>query len=103
MPGNSRPKLKPDAVPSKFDFPSQMCKPSPKKRSSRNSTASSSNVNINVTEVNKRGDSHDKIVQVDYLKTVLEKETSDEKLKIFNNRKGGKRLKLMHLIAQLRL
>ena len=56
-----------------------------------------------MTEVNKRGDSHDKIVQVDYLKTVLEKENSDEKLKIFNNRKGGKRLKLMHLIAQLRL
>ena len=103
MSGNSRPKLKPDAVPSKFDFPSHMCKPSPKKRSSRNSIASSSNVNINVTEVNKRDDSHDKIVQFDYLKTVPEKENSDEKLKIFNNRKGGKRLKLMELKAQVRL
>ena len=58
---------------------------------------------INVTEVNKRDDSHDKIVQVCYLKTVPEKENSDEKLKIFNNRKGGKRLKLMELKAQVRL
>ena len=64
LPENSRPKLKPDAVPSKFNFPSQMCKPYPKIRLSRNSIASSSNVNINVTKVHKHDDSHDKIVQV---------------------------------------
>ena len=99
MPGNSRPKSKPDAVPSKFDFPSHMCKPSPKKRLSRNSIASSSNVNINVTEVHKHDDSHDKIVQVDLSKNSLRKKNSDEKLKLSNNKKGDKRLKLMDLIA----
>ena len=50
LPGNTRPKLKPDAGPT------HMCKPSPKKRLSRNSIASSSNVNINVTEVHKHAD-----------------------------------------------
>ena len=34
-----------------------------------------------------------------YLKTVPEKENSDEKLKLFNDSKGGKRLKLIDLIA----
>ena len=59
LPGNSRPKLKPDAVTSKFDCPFHMCKPCPKKRLSRNSITNSSNVNINVTEVHKQDDSHD--------------------------------------------
>ena len=40
----------------------------PKKRLSRNSIASSSNVNINVTKVHKHNNSHDKIVQVDLSK-----------------------------------
>ena len=60
-----------------------MCKPFPKKRLSRNSIASSSNGNIIVTEVHKHDDSDDKFL--------------DEKLKLFNNKKGGKRLKLMDL------
>ena len=56
LPGNSWLKLKPEAVPSKFDFSSHMCKPSPKKRLLRNSIGSSSNVNINVTEIHKHDD-----------------------------------------------
>ena len=99
MPGNSRPKLKPDAVPSKFDFPSHMCKPSPKKRLSRNSIASSSNGNINVTEVHKHNDSHDKIVQVDISKNSPTKRKLRLKTKTLQDQKRGKRLKLMDLIA----
>ena len=76
-----------------------MCKPSQKKRLSRNSIASSSNVNINVTEVHKHDDSHDKIVQVDLSKNSLRKKNSDENLKLSNNKKGDKRLKLMDIIA----
>ena len=69
-------------MPSKFDFPSHECKPPPKKRLSRNSIASSSNVNINVTKVHKHDDSHDKIVEVYLSKKVPENENSDEKLKL---------------------
>ena len=76
-----------------------MCKPSTKKRLSRNSIASSSNVNINVTEVHKHDDSHDKIVQADLSKNSPRKRKLRQKLKLFNNKKGGKRLKLMDLIA----
>ena len=94
MPGNSRPKLKPDAVPSKFDFPSHMCKPSPKKRLSRNSIASSSNVNINVTEVHKHDDSHDKIVQVDLSKNSPRKRKLRQKIKTLQQQKTRQKVKI---------
>ena len=94
MPGNSRPKLKPDAVPSKFDFPSHMCKSSPKKRLSRNSIASSSNVNINVTKVHKHDDSHDKIVQVDFSKNSPRKRKLRRKIKILQQQKRKQKVKI---------
>ena len=40
LPGNSRRRLKLDAVPSKFNFPTHMCKSSPQKKLSRSSIAS---------------------------------------------------------------
>ena len=94
MPGSSRPKLKHDAVPSKFDFPSHMCKPSPKKRLSRNSTASSSNGNINVTEVHKHDDSHDKIVQVDLSKNSPRKRKLRQKIKTLQQQKRRQKVKI---------
>ena len=95
LPRDYRPKLKPDAVPSKSDFFSHKCEPSSKNRLSRNGIASSSNVHINVTEVHKHDDSHDKRVQVDLSKHSPRKRKSDEKPKLFNNNF----LKLMGLIA----
>ena len=95
LPGNYRPKLKPDAVPLKSDFLSHKCEPSAKNLLSRNSIARSSNVNINVTEVHKHDDSHDKRVQVDFSKHSPRNRKSDEKPKLFNNNF----LKLMDLIA----
>ena len=94
MPGSSRPKLKHDAVPSKFDFPSHMCKPSPKKRLSRNSIASSSNGNINVTEVHKHDDSHDKIVQVDLSKNSPRKRKLRQKIKTLQQQKRRQKVKI---------
>ena len=94
LPGNYRPNLKPDAVPSKFNFPSHMCKPSPKKRLSRNSIASSSNVNINVTEVHKHDDYHDKIVQVDLSKNSPRKRKLRRKIKTFHQQKRRQKVKI---------
>ena len=94
MPGNSRPKLELDAVTSKFDFLSHMCKPSPKKRLSRNSIASSSNININVTEVHKHDNSYDKIVQVDLSKNSPRKRKIRRKIKTFQQPKRGQKAKI---------
>ena len=94
MPGNYWPKLKPDAVPPKFDFSSHMCKPSPKKQLSRNSIASSSNVNINVTQVHKHDDSHDKIVQVDLSKNSPRKRKLRRKIKTLQQQKRRQKVKI---------
>ena len=93
MPGNSGPNLKPDAVSSKFNFPSNVCKPPPKKRLSRNSIASSSNVNINVTEVDKHNDSHDKIVQIDLSKNSSGKRKLRQKIKTLQQQKRRQQVK----------
>ena len=71
-----------------------MCKPSPKKRLSRNSIASSSNVNINVTEVHKRDDSHDKIVQVDLSKNSPRERKLRRKIKTLQQQKRRKKVKI---------
>ena len=94
LPGNSRPKLKPDDVPSKFDSSSHICKPSPKKRLSRNSIASSSNVNINVTEVHKHDDSRDKIVQADLSKNSPRKRKLRRKIKTIQHQKRRQKVKI---------
>ena len=94
LPRNSRSKLKPDAVPSKFDFPCHMCKPSPKKRLSRNSIASSSNVNINVTEVHIHNNFHDKIVQVDLSKNSPRKRKLRRKIKTLQQQKRRQKVKI---------
>ena len=71
-----------------------MCKPSPKKRLSRNSTASSSNGNINVTEVHKHDDSHDKIVQVDLSKNSPRKRKLRQKIKTLQQQKTRQKVKI---------
>ena len=90
LPGNSRPKLNPDVVPSKLDFPSHMCNPFPKKRLSRDSIASSNNVNINVTEFHKQDDSHDKIVPVDLSKNSPRKRKLRRKINSSTTKKEAK-------------
>ena len=57
----------------------------PKKRLSRNSIASSSNVNINVTEVHKHDDSLDKIVQVNLSKNSPRKRKKEVKIDGLNS------------------
>ena len=94
LPGNSRPKLKLDVVRSKFNFPSYMRKPCPKKRLSRNSIASSSNVNTNVTEVHKHDDSHDKIVQANLSKSSPRKRKIRRKIKTLQQPKRRKKVKI---------
>ena len=78
-----------------------MCKLSFKKRLSRNSIAISSNVNVNVTEVHKHDDSHDKIVKVDLSKNSPRKRKLRRKIKTLQQQKRMeiKILKLMDLIA----
>ena len=71
-----------------------MCKPSPKKRLSRNSIASSSNVNINVTEVHKHDDYHDKIVQVDLSKNSPRKRKLRRKIKTFQRQKRRQKVNI---------
>ena len=70
-----------------------MCKPPPKKRLSRNSIASSSNVNINVTEVDKHNDSHDKIVQADLSKNGSGKRKLRRKIKTLQQQKRRQQVK----------
>ena len=70
-----------------------MCKPSPKKRLSRNSIASSSNVNINVTEVDKQDDPHDKIVQIDLSKNSPRKRKLRRKIKTLQQQKRRQKVK----------
>ena len=81
-------------MPSKFDYPSHMCKPSPKKRLSRNSIASSSNVNINVTEVHKHDDSHGKIVPVHLSKNSPRKRKLRRKIKTLQQLKRRQKVKI---------
>ena len=71
-----------------------MCKPSPKKRLSRNSIASSTNGNINVTEVHKHDDSHDKIVQVDLSKNSPRKRKLRRKIKTLQQQKRRQKVKI---------
>ena len=66
----------------------------PKKRLLRNSTASSSNVNINVTEVHKHDDSHDKIVQVDLSKNSPRKRKLRRKIKTLQQQKRRQKVKI---------
>ena len=77
-----------------FEFPSHMCKPSPKKRLSRNSIASSCNVNVNVTEVHKHDDSHDKIVQVDLFENSPRKRKLRRKIKTLQQQKRRQKVKI---------
>ena len=74
-----------------------MCKPSPKKRLSRNSIASSNNVNINVTEVHKHDDSHDKIVQLDLSKNSPRKRKLRRKIKTLQQQKSRQKVKIYGL------
>ena len=71
-----------------------MCKPSPKKRLSRNSIASSSNININVTEVHQHDDFHDKIMQVDLSKSSPRKRKLRRKLKTLPQQKRRQKVKI---------
>ena len=71
-----------------------LCKPSPKKRLSRNSIESSSNVNINVTEVQKHDDSHDKRVQVDFSKNSPRKRKLRQKIKTLQQQKTRQKVKI---------
>ena len=71
-----------------------LCKPSPKKRLSRNSIESSSNVNINVTEVQKHDDSHDKRVQVDFSKNNNRKRKLRQKIKTLQQQKTRQKVKI---------
>ena len=71
-----------------------MCKPSPKKRLLRNSVASSSNVNINVTEVHKHDDFHDKIVQVNLSKNSPRKRKLRRKIKTLRQQKRKQKVKI---------
>ena len=82
---------------SKFDFPSHLCKPSPKKRLLRNSVASSINLNINVTEVHKHDDSHDKIEQVDISKNSPRKRKLRLKIKTLQQQKKRQKVKIAGL------
>ena len=66
----------------------------PKKRLLRNSIASSSNVNINVTEVHKHDDSHDKIVQVDLSKNSPRKRKLRRKIKTLQQQKRRQKVKI---------
>ena len=66
----------------------------PKKRLSRNSIPSSSNVNINVTEVHKHDDSHDKIVQVDLSKNSPRKRKIRRKIKNLEQQKRRQKVKI---------
>ena len=102
LPENSRPKLKPDAVPSRFDFPSHMCKSSLKKRLLRISIASSSNVNITVTEVHQQDDSHDKIMQVDLCKSSPRKRKVSRKTKTLQQQKRRQKVKIDSIIKTLK-
>ena len=74
-----------------------MCKPSPKKRLSKNSIASSSNVNIDVTEVHKQNYSHDKIVQVDLSKNTPRKRKVRRKIKTLQQQKRRQKVKIDEL------
>ena len=71
-----------------------MCKPSPRKRLSRNSIVSSINVNINVTEVHKHDVSHDKIVQVDLSKNNPRKRKLRRKIKTLQQQKRRQKVKI---------
>ena len=71
-----------------------MCKPSPKRRLSRNSIASSSNINITVTEVHKHDNSYDKTVQVDLSKNSTRKRNIKRKIKTFQQPKRGQKVEI---------
>ena len=66
----------------------------PKKRLSRNSIASSNNGSINVTEVDKHNDSHDKIVQIDLSKNSPRKRKPRRKIKTLQQQKRRKKVKI---------
>ena len=66
----------------------------PKKRLSRNSIASSSNVNIKVTEVHKHYDFHDKIVQVDLSKNSPRKRKPRQGIKTLQQQKREQKVKI---------
>ena len=68
-----------------------------KKRLSRNSIASSSNGNINVTEVHKHDDSHDKIVPVDLSKNSPRKRKLRRKIKTLQQQKRRQKVKIDRL------